>query len=347
MFTPISLMKKIELIKTDYVSSDTISKAESLIKEIAKEPILIKTDYLGITKQRLIYQFLILKYLLSKRVNQNKLNISKNLNDTFKHLKYILGKFLRKILIKGYYLAIWLNKFIDTKLNKKNLMINIGGGYFRKKKWRVLDTYSVAYSYPSVFIDYDFNLSSERALPFEDNTVRLFYSSHTFEHIPQKKCQFIFNEIYRCLKRGGAIRLTMPDFDLAYIAYGENNENFFKHQLGKDIHRKFLDFFANFISSKISPKEFSDNYDRMKKEDFANYYSNKAIEMMGKVQVAGHLNWWNYEKVENMLKKAGFNTIYRSSYQKSRFSEMRDTKNKKYFDSTFPDISLFVEAIKE
>jgi len=47
-----------------------------------------------------------------------------------------------------------------------------------------------------------------------------------------------------------------------------------------------------------------------------------------------------------MLKYAGFKAINKSNPQKSRFIEMRGIGRNTGFDSTHPEISLFVEAIK-
>jgi hypothetical protein len=54
-----------------------------------------------------------------------------------------------------------------------------------------------------------------------------------------------------------------------------------------------------------------------------------------------HMNWFNYEKLAEMLGKAGFETVYRSAPQRSMFLEMIGPK----FDRR-PD-SLIVEATKK
>ena len=43
------------------------------------------------------------------------------------------------------------------------------------------------------------------------------------------------------------------------------------------------------------------------------------------------------------LSEAGFSVIYRSGYGQSRLWWMRDLR---YFDQTYPQISVYVEAIK-
>lgn len=61
-----------------------------------------------------------------------------------------------------------------------------------------------------------------------------------------------------------------------------------------------------------------------------------------------HNNWWNYDKLSDMLRKAGFSTVYRSRPFESRFPEMRGVSKYKYwsFDHVRMDTGLYVEAVK-
>ena len=231
-------------------------------------------------------------------------------------------------------------------------MVNIGGGAYYRKHWKVLDYQSFHYRIPSYYIDYNFDLASNNPLPFKTNSVNFFYSSHTLEHIPQEFCQNIFNEFYRCLKKGGAVRLALPDFDKIFEAYRNNektifNSVFFKNKQEEN-YRKFLDFFATYMKNKVSKNEFDENFRSMKKEEFADYYTFKIPRNNQKIHGGFHINWWNFEKAEKMLKRAGFKEKYRSSSQKSCFLEMRCKKNGKIFgfDDTYPEISFFIEALK-
>lgn len=107
-----------------------------------------------------------------------------------------------KVLLKGSRKLIKLLKFIDylkegliipklyyKTFNKKNdLKVNIGGGLFVRKGWKVLDYHTSWYDYSNIFIDYNFDLCTNKQMPFKDNSVDYFYSSHTFEHIPNRYC---------------------------------------------------------------------------------------------------------------------------------------------------------------
>lgn len=85
----------------------------------------------------------------------------------------------------------------------------------------------------------------------------------------------------------------------------------------------------------------------MSKVDFANYYTQKIPYNWQENHGGSHTNWWNYEKINKMLKIAGFKEIYRSFEQGSHFAEMRGKGRHYGFDSTHPELSLFVEAIKK
>jgi predicted SAM-dependent methyltransferase len=230
-------------------------------------------------------------------------------------------------------LRIAKKKIFRLTENNKNLMVNIGAGQWVRRNWKVLEFNSAYYS---SFIDYDFDLMSNKQLPFLDNSVYLFYTSHTFEHLPQNNCEHILKEAHRCLKTGGGIRITVPDFDRAYNL-------FLKGELSA---RDFLDVFATFFKDKVDYKKVMSNFSSMSKEKFADYYSNKVPTKSQRENCGNHLNWFTNDKLIRMLKKAGFKAVYVSKEQESKFPEMRGRGFFTGFDSTYPKKSLFVEAIK-
>lgn len=175
------------------------------------------------------------------------------------------------------------------------------------------------------------------------NSVSFFYSSHTLEHIPEKCCQHIFNEFYRCLKPKGCVRLTMPDYDKAVDAFEQNNINFFYPYDGS-IEQRFLKIFASLRVGKIINEKIRHDFEHMTKEEFAEYYT-KDVDLPT-VKNHGHelhVNWWNFKKAKLFLENAGFKEIYPSKPNKSQFAEMQE---KKLFDYTHPTLSMYVEAVK-
>jgi SAM-dependent methyltransferase len=233
---------------------------------------------------------------------------------------------------------------IDKRKDNEKLMVNIGGGYFFKRHWKVLDHPTKWYTYKPKAIDVDFDLTSKKPLPFKDNSVYLYYSAHVFEHIPDEFCQDILNEIYRTLKKGGAIRIMLPDFDKAHIQFKKRNDKFFKTNmlLGKSIEERFLSYFATYLIGKISNKKLINDFNKMSKEKFADKYTSTIPRESQKISGGNHINWWNFNKFDKRLKRAGFSKIYTSDKGKSKYAEMREHD----FDKDYPEYCLFIEAIK-
>jgi predicted SAM-dependent methyltransferase len=239
-----------------------------------------------------------------------------------------------------------LFSIVDRTLDLQKVMINIGGGHYFRRHWKVLDFPSKHYNYLGGSIDYAFDLTSEGPFPLSDSTVSFFYSSHTFEHIPQEYCQYIFNEMFRCLKPGGAVRIMLPDFDLAYNAFAKNDIDFFVKYPGASIEEKLLNFLASYLQDKVPEEKVREDFRSMTKEEFAEYYTQQIPRESQRENPGSHINWWNYEKLHSMLKQAGFEEIYRSTLQSSRFPEMQGVGRHNGFDSTHPELYFIVEAIK-
>jgi predicted SAM-dependent methyltransferase len=52
-----------------------------------------------------------------------------------------------------------------------------------------------------------------KGLPFKDNSCSLIYASHTMEHITRQDLITVFNECWRCLKKGGVLWVVVPAFN--------------------------------------------------------------------------------------------------------------------------------------
>ncbi|HLA45358.1 MAG TPA: methyltransferase domain-containing protein [Aggregatilineales bacterium] len=267
---------------------------------------------------------------------------------------YGLYKFLQRLVNPGYPLSIRLKLYqkklfqlIDYPVDRGKLMVNIGGGINHQRHWRVLDVPNPHYQYPASIIDYVFDLTSGKPLPFEDNSVAFFYSSHTFEHIPQTHCPFLFSEIYRCLKPGGAFRMQVPDFDKGYDAYLRGDREYFRHYPADTLEDSLLDYFATSLQGKIVPEQVAQGIKTMEKIAFADDYIGKISLEDHHKNPGQHTNWWNFDKFAAMAKAAGFTEFYRSEAQGSRFTEMRGAGGRHHgFDSRHPEICLFAETIK-
>ena len=62
---------------------------------------------------------------------------------------------------------------------------------------------------------------------FDDNTVDLIYASHCLEHFSHLKIHEVLSEWFRVLKKGGILRLSVPDFDLLLEIYQDSGKNIY------------------------------------------------------------------------------------------------------------------------
>jgi predicted SAM-dependent methyltransferase len=69
---------------------------------------------------------------------------------------------------------------------------------------------------------------SKSPLPIESSKAKIFYTSHTIEHIKEDAVQVLFNEVYRCLEDGGVFRITTgPDAETDFRALLNNDQEWF------------------------------------------------------------------------------------------------------------------------
>jgi SAM-dependent methyltransferase len=62
-------------------------------------------------------------------------------------------------------------------------------------------------------------LDVTKRFPYADGTFDYVYSSHLLEHLYHQRAIFCVNEIYRILKKGGIVRIAVPDLDRIIASY--------------------------------------------------------------------------------------------------------------------------------
>jgi predicted SAM-dependent methyltransferase len=81
--------------------------------------------------------------------------------------------------------------------------------------------------------------------PFQDNSVKYAYTSNVMEHFFSDEVPIIFKNIYQCMKRGGILRIVVPDLEKSISAYINHEPDFFT-----DYPREYKSIggrFSNFI----------------------------------------------------------------------------------------------------
>ena len=215
--------------------------------------------------------------------------------------------------------------------------INIGGGPWARKGWHNLEWYSKN----TATIQQD--LRKCLPIPLESNTMEKAFSSHCIEHLEDYQLRHLFSELYRIMKHGAVLRLSCPDADLFYKAYGENNICLFEWVYGRSLEEKFINCFVSYEGGSgvpnVNPAIVKKNYTELSKEDFLNW----AISHVDRTrEYIAHINWLNYPKLSVMLAEAGFTDIEKSGVYQSKDEEFRDDKD---FD-LHHGISLFIECRK-
>lgn len=290
-------------------------------------------------------------------------------------MKSIINQFFRSFgyEIVRYHnsdLKIYKDHYTEDSLNNRRFY-NIGAGAFYHPYWTNIDYFSDWYSgyqkYTEKGIQHD--LFSLKPIPVDTATAEIVYSSHTVEHINDEAAFYMFKEAYRMLKEGGIFRLTMPNIDLEYRAYCNEDVHYFywidnfsdpqtieKIKINipmnqASISQIFLYHFASSISTihadgaseRIDDEKLKTIFKEMPYTQALDYCSKQCPIEIQKRHPGNHMNWWNKDKTIRMLKKAGFKDIYSSGYGQSHNRILRDTS---LFDNTHPKISLYIESVR-
>ncbi len=259
------------------------------------------------------------------------------------------------------YLALY-----ETKQEAKNRLFNIGAGVWEHPCWTNMDLPPQSEAFaavqsPCIHID----LIKDFELPLPSESVDNFYCSHVVEHLPEIVVQNMLLDTYRCLRPGGCVRIaTGPCADLDWQALQRGDMNWWFWMNDQDfietvqrdlppmtIYDRWLHHVAT-PRSVYSETECEIKYNSKELKNLINEHLDDPeplLELLTKklqfnYQFPGnHISWWNFTKLKLFLKNAGFKTIIRSAYGQSTSQFMRDLA---FFDQTYPQISVYVEAIK-
>ncbi len=158
----------------------------------------------------------------------------------------------------------------------KTKFVNIACGnvYIKNSNWINLDIVSEN--------KYVKKANLLKKLPFSDNCVDAIYCSHFLEHIPLSKVPNFLEECFRILKKGGVLRLVLPDFEALSAEYL------------KQIKLK------NYVKTKIVLLTIIDQCVRKKPggmlDDFYKDLLNKKKEKRSAIKYIKYLNGLDFEK---------------------------------------------------
>ena len=279
----------------------------------------------------------------------------------------LLPKILRLINKKLYKLGVGaaLNRYDNSYVfysGKKDsalyanyksneIYCNFGSGAFFHKKWLNYDYPAQSKYYKALqghvgvdFFDIDLCVDDLK-IPHADNSVSLIYCAHTLEHLEARFGKNFLMECNRILKSGGIMRIAVPstnnDFRIASIVNQQDFSQKVKKRVCAEVASHLLSDTASF-----SPEE---TYTLMAESNFsASSFFKKAIKNGASQSFSPrrpemHISFWDYKNLLSSSKEAGFEfciPCYKGT------SQARPFLNINVFDTTEPQISLYVELVK-
>jgi predicted SAM-dependent methyltransferase len=300
---------------------------------------------------------------LNKKLNPFQLQA---INERFlpsikRSIKYKGKKLIKKIfLINNHKLKKTLR--FETKRNNQiklsdKIYLNLGSGpnFYDKKTVSLdyIDNPEKIGLRTDIPVDINFDLSSFKNLPFEDNRFEGVYTSHCLEHLTDKNVNFVISEVFRVLKTGGVFRITVPDISKYFDAYDRKDLHFFNWIRNKMpyLYDSWLRFitreFAGNVVDDFSDIELEQKYKTLGRKNYCDYFGKLSNENTDKNRNIPdiHKSYWDIEKMGNAFKNVGF----KNTYERKQFDGSIDyfvNKSNTMFNSTRPNISLYYEGIK-
>jgi predicted SAM-dependent methyltransferase len=193
-------------------------------------------------------------------------------------------------------------------LKKKNLLLNVGAGECGKEGWINLD------AFPGTKIDclYD----ARKRLPFPSGSIKGIFSEHFFEHLDYtEEAPLFLRECYRVLRKGGVLRIIVPDAEKYLMAYAQGGWREFK---------------------SLRPLD-----DQMR-DPYYGWEYNTRMELVNHVFRQGqqHKFAYDFETIEFLLKRNGFQDVRKQEYGRSVMPEICIDLEIRRTES------LYVESIK-
>lgn len=115
----------------------------------------------------------------------------------------------------------------EFKNRKSSVNLNVGAGSYHINGFISLDIETEHYKKRQ---DRPFKIYDIRSddMPFKDNSVDNIYVSHVLEHIEKEYIQTFFIEAARVLKKGGVLRICVPDGKFLYQVSMVDRSNYWK-----------------------------------------------------------------------------------------------------------------------
>lgn len=134
-------------------------------------------------------------------------------------------------------------------------------------------------------------------LPFEDNSVEIIYASHVFEYFDREEGEEVLKEWFRVLKKGGILRVAVPDFGMMAKLYAE----------GKFPLKRFLGPLFGKMEMGMKGGETG--------------------------QIIYHKTTYDFEDLKNLLEKVGFEEVRKYDWKETPPHDKIDDHSQAYLPS--------------
>jgi len=178
-----------------------------------------------------------------------------------------------------------LKRFKVAKFKKYgSLKLNVGCGKVKLPGWVNIDIEPGA----------DLVIDVRKGLPFDDESVDFIYNEHFLEHLTFQEGKKVLREFYRCVKKGGVVRIAMPDLDYTIQKYNVDWKN----------------------QDWLSQPEYK-------------FIRTKGQMINIRFRWWGHKYLYNEEDLKNQLIRTGFKKIMRCDRNNSNHTELCNLETRK------------------
>lgn len=283
---------------------------------------------------------------------------------------YKLSRFLNKLF--GSFFRIAISRYSSTisfystrddsrlypnqSLQDKSSYLNIGSGFFSHPKWICIDLPAKTAIYSAIqgkinhdFLPADLNIYSLRTL-FIAESFYAVYSSHTLEHLSRSVLKTLFIDFHYILKKNGVFRICVPDlqslFNVLQIPQLDSNCNKMLFFL-KESYTPLYSYVVNLEPSESTNfiEQICTHLRGVSLEEALSYIT-KLYSSLGLIDTFPpdfHISYPTATFLRKLSVEAGFSY----SYVTCRAASASSVFNNKYlFDTTIPDMSLYMEFIK-
>jgi len=149
-------------------------------------------------------------------------------------------------------------------------------------------------------------LDVRKGLPYKDGTVKYIYTSHLLEHLSRNAVKHFLNECYRVLRKGGIVRIIVPDLQIRIRSYIQKMEDIGERKSN---------------NTSISPAdEFLEGLGLFNNEKNNSFLIKSIKFLQGNKNI--HKWMYDYYSLEFKLKQCGFNNITQRGYLDSQIEDI-------------------------